>query len=197
MGRLHATFPTVAKKCVWDLKYGLLGYSQFVAPEDIVHYLYTRRSNICSVLDLGCGRGSLLRALRDIGWTGSYCGVDISKWAINEARKIEDQRSSWVVRDLESFCSPFHWDVIAMVESIYYVRLSDLPRFLNRWLKMLNFDGTPVFRLHDSDKHQEYLETVLRMCPHTMKVDRNLFCIPDSTESLDRLIATSASATAP
>lgn len=102
--------------------------------------------------------------------------------------------SAWWARGL---LFPFHWDVIAMLESIYYVRLSDLPRTLNRWLEMLNPDGIVVFRLHDSDKHQQYLKAVLRMCPHTKKVERNLFCISDSTQPFDQCIATSANATAP
>jgi predicted TPR repeat methyltransferase len=181
MNRLRASLPTAAKKYVWDLKYGLLGYPHFVAPDDIVHYLSARLSKISTIVDLGCGRGSLLKALREKGWPGNYCGVDISKRAIDDGRKIGDQRSSWAVSDFESFRSPFRWDIVAMVESLCYVKLGELPEFLSRTIGMLNPEGTLVFRLHDLEKHREYVEAVLDLYPSTEKVARNLFCISGSS----------------
>lgn len=86
MNGLHTALPTVAKKYAWNLKYGLLGYPHFAAPEDIVRYLSASLPELSSVLDLGCGRGSLQRALRERGWTDDYCGVDISKPGIVDAR---------------------------------------------------------------------------------------------------------------
>ena len=177
MKRLHAALPTVAKKYAWNVKYRLLGYPHFVAPEDIVRYLSARLPELSSVLDLGCGRGSLLRALRDEGWTGNYCGVDISKPAIVDARKQADHRSLWVVSDFESFRSPFHWDLIAMVDSVYYVELGELSAFLGRMIGMLNQSGVLLLRLHDLGKHREYVEAASRLYPHMEKVDDNLFCI--------------------
>jgi 2-polyprenyl-3-methyl-5-hydroxy-6-metoxy-1,4-benzoquinol methylase len=192
MDRLHAALPTVAKKYIWNLKYGLLGYPEFVAPGDVVCYLSARLLKISTVLDLGCGRGSLLRALREKGWSGNYCGVDISKRSIDDARKIADQRSAWVVSDFESFHSPFYWDVIAMIESIYYVRLVELPAFLKRMIGMLHPEGTLVFRLHDREKHREHLKAVLRLYPHAESVDQSLFCISGSKRHDDQRVVTSA-----
>jgi len=174
---LRASLPPVVKKYVWELKYGLLGYPQFVAPEDLVHFLSARLSAISSVLDLGCGRGSLLRALRSAAWTGSYCGVDISRKAVDEARGILDQRSSWVVSDFESFRSPFRWDLIAMTESLYYLKLDEVPPFLNRMMTMLDENGILLFRVHDSERHHEYIETATRLYPHLDRVGENLYCI--------------------
>jgi len=170
---------------VWNVKYGLLGYPQMVAPEDVLRFFSARLSKISTVLDLGCGRGSLLRALREKGWVGAYCGVEISKRAVDDARKIADHRSSWVVSDFESFRSPFRWDIIAMVESLCYVKLGDLPAFLSRTVGMLSPEGAFVFRLHDLEKYREYVEAVLGLYPHTEKVDQNLFCISDSVRSVD------------
>ena len=184
MDKLRAAMPTVAKKYVWNVKYGLLGYPQLVAPEDIVRYLSARLSKISTLVDLGCGRGSLLRALREKGWQGSYCGVDISKNAIADAKKIGDQRSSWTVSDFESFRSPFKWDIVAMVESVCYVKLADLPEFLGRVVGMLNPEGALLFRLHDLGKHREYVESILALYPRTEKVDQNLFCVPSSTQAI-------------
>jgi predicted TPR repeat methyltransferase len=165
------------KKYVWDAKYGLLGYPHFVAPQDVLALLSSRLQEIGSVLDLGCGRGSLLRALREKGWAGSYCGIDISKRAIDDARKSGDHRSTWVVSDLESFQSPFRWDIVIMVESLYYVRLEELPALLSKVLEMLSPEGKLVFRLHDLAKHRDYVEAVLRLYPRTEQVGQNLFCV--------------------
>lgn len=180
MDRLRASLPTIAKKYVWNLKYGFLGYPQFVAPEDVLRYLSTRLSPISTVLDLGCGRGSLLRALREKGWVGNYCGVDISKSPIDDARKLGDQRSSWVVSDFESFRSPFRWDVIAAVESIYYLKIQEFPLFLERTVQLLNPEGTFMIRIHDREKHREYVDELFRLYPKA-ESDENLFCVSGCT----------------
>ncbi|MGA8764172.1 MAG: class I SAM-dependent methyltransferase, partial [Candidatus Sulfotelmatobacter sp.] len=114
------------------MKYGLLRYPQLVAPEDALQYLSAWLPANGSLLELGCGRGSLIRALRQNAWMGDYCGVDISKQAIGDARKFADHRISWVVSDLESFRSALQWDAVAMIESIYYIGLEELRPVLNR-----------------------------------------------------------------
>jgi predicted TPR repeat methyltransferase len=180
MNGIRAAIPATAKKLTWNIKYGLFGYPHFDAPEDIVRYLSAHLSEASALLDLGCGRGSLLRALREKGWSGSYCGVDISQIAVDDARKLEDGRSSWVVSDFESFRSQLRWDTIAMVESIYYVKLQELAAFLTCLMSTLNPGGVFVFRVHDLEKHRAYVDVVMGLYPHTKKVDRNLFCISGS-----------------
>lgn len=44
------------------------------------------------VLDLGCGNGSLLFALRDDGWTGRLWGVDYSAESVRLARRVREAR---------------------------------------------------------------------------------------------------------
>ncbi|KAI9167366.1 Protein-lysine N-methyltransferase EFM4 [Paramyrothecium foliicola] len=43
-------------------------------------------------LDLGCGNGSLLLALRDDGWAGRMLGVDYSAQSVSLARQVASQR---------------------------------------------------------------------------------------------------------
>jgi SAM-dependent methyltransferase len=45
-----------------------------------------------SVLDLGCGNGSLLFALHDDGWTGRLVGVDYSERSVELARAVGRER---------------------------------------------------------------------------------------------------------
>ncbi|KAM0259406.1 hypothetical protein ACHAQJ_003300 [Trichoderma viride] len=47
-----------------------------------------------SFLDLGCGNGSLLFALRDEGWEGSMLGVDYSAQSVALAKQIGDAREA-------------------------------------------------------------------------------------------------------
>lgn len=177
MNRLHSALPASVKTCVWNIKYGFLGYPHFVAPSDVLRYLAKRLTESESVLDLGCGRGSLLRALRATGWAGSYCGVDISRQAIKAARQCNDQRSSWAVSTFESFSSPFRWDVVALVETLCYVKQDDLPSFLRRITGMLAPRGTLLVRLHELSKHQGYIDEMYRLYPSTAKVEDGLFCL--------------------
>lgn len=161
-------------------KYGLFGYPQWVIPSDVERYFSTRRMQSGSLLDLGCGRGNLIRGLRKSGWMGHYCGVDISENAIDDARQVADQRCSWVVSDLESFRSPFKWDTIVMIESIYYVRIEEVPTFLERLLEMLDAKGVLLFRLHDAKKFSGYWKMISRTFPHLEKVSDSLACIAGS-----------------
>lgn len=177
MNRLHAAFPIVVKKYVWNMKYALLGYPRFVAPADALQYLSATLSGTEALLDLGCGRGSLIRGLRKTGWMGYYCGVDISNHAIRDARTFKDQRCSWVVSDLEAFRSPFKWDAVVMIESMNYVKLAELPAVLNRLMGMLADRGVFVVRLHDPNKHSEYVRTIHELYPGTQNMGTNLFRI--------------------
>lgn len=158
MSDLRARMPVPIKKLVWNLKYGVFGYPKFVAPSDVIEYLSTRLDNRASVLDLGAGRGSLLRGLRDRGWTGPFCGVEVSGRAVRDARKSADRRSTWVVSCIEGFTSPLRWDVITFVESICYIALLRLPEILCRFVGMLEEGGFVLIRLHDLDKYREYIE---------------------------------------
>ena len=69
-----------------------------------------------SFLDLGCGNGSLLFALRDEGWRGRLLGVDYSPKSVDLARQIaatkaaerqEDNEGETLGVDFEE------WDVLA------------------------------------------------------------------------------------
>ncbi|KAK2050477.1 S-adenosylmethionine-dependent methyltransferase [Colletotrichum somersetense] len=52
------------------------------------------RQSDASFLDLGCGNGSLLFALRDEGWAGRALGVDYAPQSVELARRIAAQRQA-------------------------------------------------------------------------------------------------------
>ena len=167
----RSDLPTFAKKLVWDLKYCLFGYVQSEAPGKTIKYLSTHLKKDSRVLELGCGQGSLLRGVREAGHTYHYCGVDISSFAIDKAKADADQRTDWVISDIESFGSPLLWDAILLIESIYYVELGRPPFLLARWRDMLTDEGFVLIRIHDPVLHDDYVETLCRIVPHAEVID--------------------------
>jgi len=163
---LRANAPTFVKKFIWEIKYRFRNYALPVAPGEVVSHL-SQLPNHARILELGCGGGSLLKALRQTGWQGHYCGSDISEAAIRGASKIEKNgNSSWVVSDIESFDSDLKWDVIALVESIYYVKVEKVGQILTRAVGMLNADGYLLLRVHDFAKHHEYIDVIRGLGSH-------------------------------
>jgi cyclopropane fatty-acyl-phospholipid synthase-like methyltransferase len=178
MFRLRASLPAAAKKAVWNFKYGILGYSQgAAAPADAIRHLGGHLSERECLLDLGCGRGTLLQALRKSGWPGYYCGVDISRLAIRNAQQFHDQHSSWVVSGAETFRSPFQWDAIVLIESIYYLPIRELSAIMTRLASMLRQGGFILIRLHDFEEHRDYVQVLQRLFPATERVHDKLLCV--------------------
>jgi hypothetical protein len=117
---------------------------------------------------------------------GQYCGVDVSQQAIRDANKFADQRSSWVVSDIESFHSLFKWNAVAMIESIYYIGLNQLPQVLKSVMEMVGESGIFLVRFHDFKKHQAYIEMIQRLYPSAERVESNLLCIDATSLSFNR-----------
>ena len=180
MKNLRASLSPSLKKAVWNAKYGFLQYPHLSAAEDAVSHLHANLSSRHTILELGCGRGSLVEGLRQAGWEGCYCGVDISERAIRDARKREDQRSCWIASDAESFRSPFQWDAIAMIESVYYIDLDQIPSVLGRLNDMLATDGFLLIRLHDPEKYRNYVQEIKRCFPQLRIVSGQLLHVSKS-----------------
>ncbi len=160
---LRANLPVFLKRLIWNIKYGVQNRTAYSIPEDVVSHL-SRRPNDARILELGCGQGSLLKGLRRAGWQGQYCGVDISPAAIRVASEIENcANSSWIVSDIESFDSNQKWDVIAMVESVYYVAIEKVVRVLTHAMGMLNARGYLLLRIHDFSKYHQYIDALGRL----------------------------------
>ncbi|OLN81807.1 Protein-lysine N-methyltransferase EFM4, partial [Colletotrichum chlorophyti] len=91
----HASDPS-DRGTVWfddsDAESKLLTYLEDLtesAPFD-----HSLRQSDASFLDLGCGNGSLLFALRDEGWEGRALGVDYAPESVELARRIAAQRTA-------------------------------------------------------------------------------------------------------
>lgn len=105
------------------------------------------------ILDFGCSRGYLVRALTELGWNAE--GIDISPWAIENA----DPAIKKCVRVGETVSEPYDWiiskDVLEHIEEIQLILT--LARFGTMARKGI-FIVVPLAGLDDEDGYvvEEY-----------------------------------------
>lgn len=155
----------IVNKLVWSLRFGVMKYPHLPQDERIVAELFPARS----ILDLGCARGDLLRALRAQGWSGYYEGVDFSGAAIKEARALEDANSQFWVCEMERLLLPpgKYWEAIGLIESAYYVAPSCLSQLLATLLEHVSEGGKIVIRIFNTiraARHTAVLNTLFPNC---------------------------------
>ncbi|HEX6498516.1 MAG TPA: class I SAM-dependent methyltransferase [Micromonosporaceae bacterium] len=76
-----------------------------------------------SVLDVGCGTGTLLRRARQAGHVGRLCGLDPAAAMLNQAREQPDVE--WVLGDLTSRSWRAEFDLVVMTGHAFQVLLTD------------------------------------------------------------------------
>jgi len=76
-----------------------------------------------SVLDVGCGTGTLLHRARDAGHTGRLCGLDPAPGMLDQARRRSD--IEWVLGDLGSVTWSQEFDLIVMMGHAFQVFVQD------------------------------------------------------------------------
>ncbi|MBT4417302.1 class I SAM-dependent methyltransferase [archaeon] len=112
------------------------------------------------VLDVGCGHGKDIKMLEELG-AKEVWGLDISKFMINEARKVVKNKNLLVIGDIAdtSFPSDF-FDVIISRFSLHYCRefkpaYAELARILKKGGKIIFTVHHPLRDLH-LQKDQTY-----------------------------------------
>jgi hypothetical protein len=88
---LRANVPIFLKKLIWELKYGVQNRAPCSIPEDVVAHL-SRLPNDARILELGCGRGSLFKGLRQAG------GTDIIAVSISRQPRGSSRTSNLLIR---------------------------------------------------------------------------------------------------
>lgn len=72
------------------------------------------------ILDVGCGDGTLVTALREGSGYASYLGIDVSTVAIERALRHAEDHTRFLAADAERFTTPQRFDAIVFNESLYY-----------------------------------------------------------------------------
>jgi SAM-dependent methyltransferase len=98
-----------------------------------------------SVLDVGCGTGTLLHRARRAGHTGRLCGLDPSPGMLEQARKHEGVE--WVLGTLPEAGFADEFDLITMTGHAFQVLRSDddVRAFLAAAHRALRADGNLAF----------------------------------------------------
>lgn len=159
---LRNRVPVWVKRIVWDVK--SLTTDPAIAPHHFVSCLAEKISATSAILDLGCGSGNLLSALRNHGWQGQFYGVDISQRAVSDATARGDPKAEWHVCSIEDFAPSGEYAAICFVESIYYVRPDLGDSILKRCLSHLSPGGGIYIRICDSRRHSDHIKMIRSLC---------------------------------
>ncbi|MBF0319645.1 MAG: class I SAM-dependent methyltransferase [Nitrospirae bacterium] len=112
----------------------------------IVNNFIDLRNSI--LLDIGCGIGVLLSAASSFGPLELY-GLDVSEWAINEAKQsLPDARLFCGSIDdaiNSNFIKNDYFDIITVTDVIEHINASDINRFIANLLRLLKEDGRLIF----------------------------------------------------
>jgi len=76
-----------------------------------------------SILDVGCGTGMMLHALRDAGHAGRLCGLDPAEGMLMHARRRAD--IEWVLGDLAASTWADEFDLVVMTGHAFQALVSD------------------------------------------------------------------------
>jgi 2-polyprenyl-3-methyl-5-hydroxy-6-metoxy-1,4-benzoquinol methylase len=91
-----------------------------------------------AVLDTGCGQGVLLRRLPPACYS-KYVGIDLSQTAISAAQEQENERSTFLIADCETYSPIEQFDVIVFNEVLCC--LHDPLLTVKRYARFLNPGG--------------------------------------------------------
>lgn len=104
------------------------------------------------ILDLGCGEGVLQQKFSPSDYS-RYVGIDFSDVAIDNAKKLEDQKTNFRVGDLNHLEEADRYDAIIYNESLYY--LKDPQKAIQQLFKNLNPGGVFIFSIVDKHGKEE------------------------------------------
>lgn len=154
----RSSAPVWLKRLVWNIKHA---HTSGECPRSFVELVAARVGNDGSILDIGCGSGSLLVALRKRGWRGRYFGLDISDRAVQAVNALSDSNAEALVSQIEGFSlPPSKVDAICFVESLYYVRAARVIEVLQRCRGCLNAEGGIYIRMWDVREHEAYVRAL-------------------------------------
>jgi SAM-dependent methyltransferase len=155
--KLRSYLPVFIKRIVWNWKHRASSTEAALCPHDLLENLSTLKAE-GALLDLGCGPGNLLAALRLAGWKGQFIGMDVSEKTIEIAKKSGDANAEWHVSAIENFPIPNQKvSIVCLCESIYYANVGAVPSLLARCRECLEPGGRIVIRIWHAAEHQEYI----------------------------------------
>jgi SAM-dependent methyltransferase len=114
-----------------------------------------------TILDVGCGNGLYLGALRGRGHRGLVCGADLSVGMLHSARPLAGS-DPLLVADAQALPFPNHaFDVTLAMHMLYHV--PDRALAIRELRRVLRLDGVALV-VTNSETHLEQLDDMLAAC---------------------------------
>jgi SAM-dependent methyltransferase len=112
------------------------------------------------ILDIGCGDGQLVTALREAGGYRNYLGIDLSTIAIERAGRNADETTRFLAADAERFETAQRFEAIVFNESLYY--FTDPLGGAERYRALLEPGGGFVLSMFSSQRSLAILRALRR-----------------------------------
>ena len=164
-GEVRRVGPSWLRQFIWDAEFRIGKWDFLRPPEGLVELLVSTMNPGSSLLDLGCGTGGLIASLRSRGRVGPFVGVDISNQALRLAARRGLGNCRWIHADLRDFTTDTKYDVVTIVEAIYYLDLEVAAEFLRRAKTFLTPTGVIAIRVHSQDEYKDYSDVIRSILP--------------------------------
>jgi predicted TPR repeat methyltransferase len=141
----------------WDY---LTGLPEMARTAVIAGYIQAAATREPRVLDIGCGEGVLLEAIRDRPYR-SYVGLDLSAVAIARAKERANARDRFLVADARGHVPDEAPDVIVFNEVLYY--FDDIAAVVGRYLATLAPGGVAIASVYKKAKTERVWRALARV----------------------------------
>jgi SAM-dependent methyltransferase len=140
----------------WNKEYAKGGWEWLDSLPELAHHsilagYFTRLKPNGRVLDVGCGEGLFHERLTGRPYA-RYVGFDFAE-AIKRAEGRADEKTSFIVADMNDFTTSEQFDAIVFNESIYYIW--DIAEGLAHYERFLAPDGIFLISMHGKERNDE------------------------------------------
>jgi SAM-dependent methyltransferase len=145
---------------MWDAQYalGLWRYLDRLSDGTMPLALVETWAPMPTLLDLGCGTSANVPL--PAGRYRHYHGVDVSRKAIAEARRLNRPDTTFDVADIRTYDTDQRYDAILLREVLYYLSPRESAALLRRLPSMLAPGGRIVVQIYDLEHAPEVVATV-------------------------------------
>jgi SAM-dependent methyltransferase len=142
-------------KGVWD---SLKNPIEFERQKVCKSFFDTHKPN-GSLLEIGCGEGMLIEYIFEGKGYGQYLGIDVSDLVIKNCQKLANERTKFIVADMDNLVLPQKYDVIMFNETIYYA--SNITQVLTNCIQnILTNNGIFVISIHQHKNSSEHWKEI-------------------------------------
>jgi 2-polyprenyl-3-methyl-5-hydroxy-6-metoxy-1,4-benzoquinol methylase len=115
-----------------------------------------------AILDIGCGEGILQERLAPYSYS-RYVGVDFSKTAISRAADKQDEKTCFVMADINTYVTDEQFNIIIFNECLFYI--NDHLSLMKRYEDYLKDDGLFIVSACDHERVKKVWKIIEAVYP--------------------------------